>query len=128
MVDEKDATQRRVYVLPTTLVTRIETFQKQRKIASEVEAVRQLLDEALKNRETPSDLAYQIYYALIQKSQTIDVLKDLVIGHPVVESIKKEPDEWVVECKGGIKYSFGDDRTLYEHDRKTNVWHEYVPF
>jgi len=87
MADAKDATQRRVYVFPNELVERITAFQQDRGLPSEVEAVRRLLDEALMARDTPDLILQRMVEKLKQTRIVSDAAKDVLVGHPQVESI-----------------------------------------
>jgi hypothetical protein len=53
---DKEATERRVYVLPREQLERIRAYQSNSAIGSEVDAVRPLLDSALQMRDTPQDI------------------------------------------------------------------------
>lgn len=88
MVDEKDSTQRRVYVLPAELVERVIQYQSDMKLPSEVEAVRRLLDDALQLREDWKSLARRFLTKVAKTGMLTDVAKELLVGHPIVRNIE----------------------------------------
>lgn len=91
MVVEKDKAQRRVYVLPNDLVERIVAFQNEMGIASEVEAARRLLDEALMRRDDWRSITRRFIEKLAETRVLSDIAKDVLIGHPLVTSVHFEP-------------------------------------
>lgn len=125
--DANDKTQRRVYVLPTELVERIGAFQSELGLASEVEAARRLLDEALKRRDTFDTITGRLI-AQIKKVRSLrDAAKEILVDHPLVtqlsfdlfalrftlsNSIRVEAD---LSCKATVwdgednYYDFGSD-------------------
>ncbi|RWR28841.1 hypothetical protein D2T31_12065 [Sinirhodobacter populi] len=85
---------RKVYVLPRELVDRISAFQTDKKLPSEVEAVRRLLDEALKYRDTPELIIERFKERLKTDGMPSSVARDVLVGHPLVTQIKfEERDE-----------------------------------
>jgi Arc/MetJ-type ribon-helix-helix transcriptional regulator len=87
MTEARDATQRRVYVLPTELVDRIVQYQNDMKFPSEVEAVRRLLDDALQLREDWKSLTRRYLEKLARSGDMAAIAKDLLVGHPIVKNI-----------------------------------------
>jgi len=81
------ATQRRVYALPTEMVDRIVAYQKERGLASEVEAVRRLLDDALKSRDNLERIINRYLSRLGQYKVHADAAREVLVGHPLVRSI-----------------------------------------
>lgn len=88
--------KRRVYELPNELVERIVEFQTARSLPSEVEAVRRLLDMALKSRDTIETLVGRYLNALstpgIEPGEAAGVV---LSGHPLVRQISFEEDSIV---------------------------------
>ena len=91
MSTDKDKSQRRVYVLPNDLVERIVAFQNEMGIASEVEAARRLLDEALMRRDDWRSITRRFIEKLSETRVLSDIAKDVLIGHPLVTSVHFEP-------------------------------------
>lgn len=87
MADEKEKTQRRVYVLPTELVDRITAFQQDMGLQSEVEAARKLLDEALKRRDDWRAITRRFQEKLKETRMLTDIAGEVLVGHPLVEGI-----------------------------------------
>lgn len=104
--DVNDKAQRRVYVLPNELVERIGEFQRELGLSSEVEAVRRLLDGALKSRDTVvrivSRLAAQ--YKIVKSVR--DAAKEVLIDHPLVTNIRFKDGELEFDLKDGHSVEF----------------------
>jgi hypothetical protein len=79
---------RRVYALPAEMVERITKFQREKGLGSEVEAVRRLLDEALKSRDTLETLLNQMLAKLGQTKIITEAARDVLAGHPLVTTLK----------------------------------------
>ncbi|OQP84206.1 hypothetical protein BTR14_20610 [Rhizobium rhizosphaerae] len=88
MASDKEKSQRRVYVLPTELVERIIAYQTEMGIASEVEAARRLLDEALRHREDWFAITRRFQERLKETKVMSDIAKEVLVGHPKVRSVK----------------------------------------
>ncbi len=102
---ERDKGQRRVYMFPAELVDRITKFQHDVGYASEVEAVRRLLDSALKSRDKPDDLIYRFLERRKETKDLAEIAKDTLVGHPLVASLKFGDDEIEFSFKQGGTYS-----------------------
>ena len=87
MSNDKEKGQRRVYVLPHDLVERIVEYQNEMGIASEVEAARRLLDEALMRRDDWRSIAKRFKERLTETRVLTDIAKDVLIGHPLVSKV-----------------------------------------
>lgn len=87
MSETRETTQRRVYVLPSELVERIVEFQSDKNLPSEVEAVRRLLDEALKFRDTPENIVVRFRERLRSDRIPSSVARDVLVGHPQIEQV-----------------------------------------
>lgn len=93
------STKRRAYDLPNELVERVVEFQKAKGLPSEVEAVRRLLDMALKGRDTIETLVGRYLAALSVPGTEPGEAAGLVLsGHPLVRQIAFEDD--------GIEFHF----------------------
>lgn len=75
---------RRVYALPAEMVDRITKFQKDKGLASEVEAVRRLLDEALKSRDDLDTIINRLLSKLGHVRIAAEAARDVLVGHPLV--------------------------------------------
>lgn len=100
---------RRVYALPSEMVERITKFQQEKGLASEVEAVRKLLDEALKSRDDLETIVNRLLAKLGQTRIASDAARDILAGHPLVTSISFHEDSVVFELKKG------DGARIYEN-------------
>lgn len=89
---EKEATERRVYVLPVELVERVRQYQKDNAIASEVEAVRRLLDTALQMRDTVNTILKKMLAKFEAEKDLRIISRDILATHPLVEHIKNSND------------------------------------
>lgn len=100
---------RRVYALPVEMVDRITEFQKEKGLASEVEAVRRLLDEALKTRDDLDTIINRLLAKLGQTKIASEAARDVLVGHPLLESMSF-PDGAV-----SFKLKNGQGATVYEY-------------
>lgn len=92
MVEKRDGSQRRVYSLPTELVDRIVEFQNEKGYPSEVEAVRKLLDDALKSRDDYATIITRFLARLRELRMPSEVAKDILVGHPQIAELKFEQE------------------------------------
>ena len=98
--DEKPDGQRRVYVLPNELYERIVKFQEDKGYPSEVEAVRRLLDEALKSRDDIHMIVSRFLDRLKVNKIAHEVAKDVLVGHPLVKEISFDGEAIMFRVKG----------------------------
>ncbi|WP_122049903.1 hypothetical protein [Asaia bogorensis] len=85
---EKATTERRIHVLPVELLERVRAYQSDNGIASEVEAVRRLLSEALQARDSVEDIMKQVR-AQFQRDRDLRALaRDVLSGHILVKQIE----------------------------------------
>lgn len=101
---EKDKGQRRVYMLPSDLMERLLEYQHELGIASEAEAVRRLLDSALKSRDTADKIIDRFLERLKESRDLSEIAKDVLVGHPHVENIRFGADAIDVKIKDGNEY------------------------
>lgn len=92
---------RRVYALPVEMVDRITEFQREKGLASEVEAVRRLLDEALKTRDDLDTIINRLLAKLGQTKIASEAARDVLVGHPLVESMSFPDGAVAFELKNG---------------------------
>lgn len=90
---------RRVYALPAEMVDRITQFQQEKGLNSEVEAVRRLLDEALKSRDDMTKIINRFLSRLGRTRSTADAARDVLVGHPKVHSITFDGDDVIFWLK-----------------------------
>lgn len=116
-------THRRVYALPADLVDRIVEFQKEKGYPSEVEAVRRLLDDALKSRDTLERLIGRFMTRLGALRSTADVSKDILVAHPLVKTMSFSEDSVEFAMKDGWSAKIQDDGNVWVWDPKgQNLW------
>lgn len=129
MANEKEKTQRRVYVLPTELVERIVAFQEEKNFPSEVEAVRRLLDEALKHRDTEETIIRRFLSRLEGLRIPSEIAKDVLVGHPLITDIQFGRASVTFSIKGFGKFRIHDDGTA-EKEWTAGKWSDWqdIPF
>lgn len=98
---ENDRSLRRVYVLTADIAERLSAYQAAMGFKTEVDAVRRLLDDALKARDTPRLIAERMRLKLRDVPVIGEVARDVVAGHPLVMSISFEPDSVSFVLKDG---------------------------
>ena len=92
---------RRLYALPTSLVWRIQLFQRDNGLASETEAARRLLEEALPLHDTISDVFYRFDQRLeFHRGDRHEAAKEVLVGHPKITWLKFEGDTISFEMGG----------------------------
>lgn len=121
----KEVTLRRVYALPAEMVDRIGDFQRDKGFTSEVEAVRKLLDEALKNRDSLDDVINRFMSRLRSLRLAAEVAKDVLVGHPIVSTIRFVPNGVSFETKSGFTVTISDQGSVEIEDdgRNPQYWH-----
>lgn len=126
---EKEAMERRVYVLPAELVARIRQYQRDHAIVAEVEAVRRLLDTALLLRDDVHSLLQRLMDKFQTEKDIRIISRDILAAHPLVDSISNHPNSIEFTLKDGEKGTiFKNGSAFFEgHD---GVWEEeqYIPF
>ncbi|GBQ90930.1 hypothetical protein GCM10007866_18080 [Gluconobacter albidus] len=85
---DKPATERRIHVLPVELLERVRSYQNDNSIASEVEAVRRLLSEALQARDTIDDLMKQVRAQFKKDRDFRTLARDILSGHILVKRME----------------------------------------
>lgn len=108
-MSDKDKAQRRVYMLPGELVERIVAYQSEMGIASEVEAARRLLDDALKRRDTPYDIIMRFRSKMKGNKLLSDAARDIIVGHPLLTSLNIEKDRIRIKLNSGSVIEIKDD-------------------
>ncbi len=131
MMADEEATEsqtvRKIYVLPRELADRVAAFQKAKKLPSEVEAVRRLLDEALLYRDDHESIITRIRERLKTDGMVTSVAKDILVGHPLMESLRfPSVDTVQFELKDGGEFRVSDDGTAWVLD-SVGEWQDYDP-
>lgn len=90
---EKATTERRIHVLPVELLDRVRSYQTDNGIASEVEAVRRLLSEALQARDTIDDLMKQVRAQFKKDRDFRTLARDVLSSHILVKRIEISDSE-----------------------------------
>lgn len=128
MSDDGQVSKRRVYDLPLELVDRITAFQAEKKLPSEVEAVRRLLDEALKYRDTPELIIERFKERLKSDGIPSSVAKDVLVGHPLVKSILQEDLETIAfTMRDGRTFRIHSDGTSEKQSENNYDWWDEFP-
>lgn len=125
---EKEPTERRVYVLPAELVERIRRYQKDHLIASEVEAVRRLLDTALHLRDNVHSLLQKMLDKFQVEKDIRIIARDVLAVHPLVESILNSSSSVEFSLKDGSKGYLRNDGKAFFHRNGSWVEEDYMPF
>lgn len=120
MAGDKEKTQRRVYVLPTELVDRIVAYQNEMGLQSEVEAVRRLLDDALKSRDDWRSIARRFKDRLSETRVLSDIAKDVLMGHPLVTQINMHGDAIQFLLKTGESVTIHSVGVVEAYDENQN--------
>lgn len=87
MPRDKPGTQRKVFMLPTELVERVAAYQAEAGMRSEVEAVRRLLDDALKYRDDWRSLTERFRTRLAESRMLAEAARETLVGHPLVATM-----------------------------------------
>jgi hypothetical protein len=101
---DKEATERRVYVLPTEQLERIRAYQTANGIASEVEAVRRLLDIGLQLRDNIFDILRTLKSRYSSDKDLRILAKDILAPHTLVKSVHFDNDSvwfYMTDGEGG---------------------------
>lgn len=123
---EKDKGQRRVYMLPSDLMERLTKYQHELGISSEAEAVRRLLDSALKSRDNPDKIIDRFLERLKEVRDLSEVAKDVLVGHPHIANIRFGTDTIDVKIKDGDEFQISlDGRVFIESGNGRDEWQEY---
>lgn len=123
---EKEATERRVYVLPAEQLERIRAYQTANSIASEVEAERRLLDLALQNQDTIQDVLRKLKSRYSDEKDIRVLARDILTTHILVTNIEFADREVSFHMVGGHRGMINKDGIT--HLGKGNGltgWEEY---
>lgn len=131
-MNEEISMVRKVYVLPKEMVDRIAAFQEDKRLPSEVEAVRRLLDEALMYRDTPELIVQRFKDRLAVDGIPSSVARDVLVGHPLVKTIgQEEQDAITFAMRDGRVFRVWSNGRSEELDTDYNgygeKWDEFPP-
>lgn len=87
MPRDKEGSIRKVFMLPADLIDRITTFQREMGLPSEVEAVRRLLEDALRHRDGWWEITERFRQKLAEVRTLADATREVLVGHPSISSI-----------------------------------------
>lgn len=131
MASPTDDAQRKIYVLPKELADRIVNFQRGHRYPSEVEAVRYLLNKALLFSQTPDELMTDVYFCLKKAEDDAkaieNIVKDLLIGHPLVSILSIQKNGYFITLENGDEYKIGKNRGMIEVKIDTGEWANWKP-
>jgi hypothetical protein len=118
--------QRRVYLLPSDLVDRVVRYQTERGMKSEVEAVRRLIDEALKMRDDDEDIMGRFLTALHENRDLNDAAREVLVGHPLVTEIKFHESIIELMIKGFGRFRSDYLGNIEKQDPATSKWSQWL--
>lgn len=126
----KTETQRRVYLLPNDLVDRIVRYQTERGLKSEVEAVRRLIDEALKMRDDTEDIIERFLRSLHEHRELSEAAKEVLVGHPLVAEMQfhKHMLKFTIKGEGEFRSDYLGNIEFLDQDKLRWVrWNDPEP-
>lgn len=123
-----DEAERRVYVLPGDQLKGIRAYQAECGIASEVEAVRRLLNSALQMRDTVKDVMNKLQLRFIQDRDLRIMAKEILIGHIQIKSVEIEDNYLVFSMRNSERGKIDKDgKTWICTDGYDNWIEHYQP-
>lgn len=125
MAYDKKQHQRRVYLLPNELVDRVVAYQEMVGLASEAEAARRLIDEALKSKDTYKTILERFRAKLKDVPVLAEAAKDVIVGHPLVTKIEFMPEYIAFNLKDGFNASIRANGYWAAFDEYNNPVDQY---
>lgn len=127
---EKEATERRVYVLPVELVERVRRYQRNNLISSEVEAVRRLLDTALHLKDDAQSILDKFHDRFNNDKDLRVLSRDILAIHPLVEQIHHRNNCVEFTLKDGQRARFlsNGDGQIWDIAKSGWVADDHIPF
>lgn len=119
-VERKDATERRVYNLPASLLERLRAYQVSQGISSEAEAARRLLDAALQMRDKVSDILHMLDAKFREERDLRVLASEVLTKHALVTSVAFDDGAVTFNLKNGERGQITANGTLYEGDTGYN--------
>jgi hypothetical protein len=99
---DKEEMERRIYVLPKEMLTRLRAYQAAQGITSEVEAVRRLLDSALQMRDTEVDILLKLKSRFMHERDLRVLTREVLASHALVTQIILEDTSVTFRIRSGI--------------------------
>ncbi len=127
MAYDKSKFQRRVYLFDNELVERIVAYQEMLGLASEAEAARRLIDEALKSKDTYETILERFRATLKRVPVLAEAAKEVLVGHPLVSKIEFMPDFIAFTLKDGFVGSIRANGYWVAEDDQQNKVAQYPP-
>lgn len=127
MAYDKSKFQRRVYLLDNELVARIVAYQEMLGLASEAEAARRLIDEALKSKDNYKTILERFRTTLKTVPVLAEAAKEVLVGHPLVTRIEFLPDYIGFTLKDGYQGSIRANGYWTAFDEHDNPVEQYPP-
>lgn len=121
---DKAGTVRKVYVLEQELADRIVEFQNSMGLASEAEAARRLLDEALKSRDTYKTLIGRLQ-AKLKQVRFLSDAATILLGHPQVTGMWFEKDFMTFKMANGYELKVWANGNYRVEDDDNRLVEEY---
>ena len=88
-----DAPERKMLTLPRDLARRVEVFRAKRKIRSDAEALRHLIERGLATAESPVELMERCVVSYYNSGPSYgSIIRDILEDHPLVKNIRIEPE------------------------------------
>ena len=126
-IERKEATERRVYNLPTDLLERLRAYQASQGIVSEIEAVRRLLHNGLQMRETVQDILATLEAKYADEKDLRVLAGEVLSKHILVEKIAFEKGAIVFHMENGTRGRMESGGNLYfaEANDRDDDWSSY---
>ncbi len=110
-------TVRKLVTLPLDIAERIVEFQKISGAPSESDALRILIEDGLKMRDTVDALFARLKAATERGQSIFELINHLAQGHPLIASTSIEPGQLVVYLKNSDP-EYPDERLVFSHARR----------
>ena len=126
-VERKDATERRVYNLPASLLERLRAYQVSQGISSEAEAARRLLDTALQLRDTFAEILNGLEKRF-KDEKDLRVLASELIKHILVQEVTFQEGALIFKLYNGDSGQVSANGDLYfsPANARNGDWTDYV--
>lgn len=116
--------ERRVHIIPSELMARVRSFQSDHGIATEVEAIRRLLDRALQHRETGNDIMAKLKDRFGKERNLRVLAREVIAAHSLVTSMTFRDNEMEFDLADGTRGMIRDDGALFKAagDGDWEIW------
>jgi len=122
---DKESPSRRVYVLLPEQVDEIRAYQARNGISSEVEAVRRLLEIALRLRDTIPDILKKLKARLSNEKDLRVLGRDILSMHPLVKSVHFEEDALIFTFNANDRGKIDSNGRMFMADASANDWDDW---